>query len=116
MLQEARLRQASPKFREDIKLRQTVEHTIARVIQLGARQARYFGKAKTKYQMTMVAIVANLGVIQRALSGLVLWPSIAFVASRLPKFSRACLEGRSKATGQTVKIVRPQFGLLGTAA
>ena len=99
LLQEARLRQASPKFREDIKLRQTVEHTIARVIQLGARQARYFGKAKTKYQMTMVAIVANLGVIQRALSGLVLWPSIAFVASRLPKFSRACLEGRSKATG-----------------
>lgn len=116
LLQEARFRQASPEFREDIKLRQTAEHTIARVIQLGARQARYFGKAKTKYQMTMIAIVANLGVIQRALSSLVLWPTIAFVASSLPRFSEFCFGGRFEATGQAATVLRPQIGVLGRTA
>ena len=116
LLQEARLHQESPEFREDIKLRQTAEHTIARVIQLGARQARYFGKTKTKYQMTMIAIVANLGVIQRALSGLVLWPPTAFVASALPHFFSAGSEGQPKARGQTDNIPRTQIGLLGKAA
>lgn len=117
LLQEARLRQASPEFREDIKLRQTAEHTIARVIQLGARQARYFGKAKTKYQMTMIAIVANLGTIQRALSGLVIWPSIALVASELPRLPGFGFGGRSKPIiGQPAYAFHPQNGVLGRAA
>lgn len=116
LLQEARLRQASPEFREDIKNRQTAEHTIARVIQLGARQARYFDKAKTKYQMTMIAIVANLGTIQRALSSLVLWPSIALVASELLRTPGYGFGERSKAIDQPAYFLHPQNGVLGRAA
>jgi transposase len=67
LLQEARKRQAQPDFREDIKARQTVERILGRCVQLGARQARYFGKSKTRCQMLMIAIVANLGTIGKAL-------------------------------------------------
>lgn len=60
LLQEARDHQATPEFREDVKARQTAEHTLARCVQLGARQARYMGRRKTKFQMLMIAMVANL--------------------------------------------------------
>lgn len=59
-IQRARAHQASPAFRNDIKARQSVEHNLARLTQLGMRQARYFGRAKTKYQALMIAMVANL--------------------------------------------------------
>ena len=60
LIQQARLHQSSPEFREDIRLRQTAEQRLARFIHFGARQARYFGKRKTKFQMLMIAIVVNL--------------------------------------------------------
>lgn len=60
LLERARQYQKSPAFREDIKARQVVEHRQARMIQLGGRQARYFGRGKSKYQAYMIAIVANL--------------------------------------------------------
>lgn len=116
LLQEARLLQSSSEFREDIKNRQTAEHTIGRVIQLGARQARYSGKAKTKYQMTMIAIVANLGTIQLALSRLVLWPSTALVALELPWVPEYGFAGRSKPISQPATLLHPQNGVLGRAA
>lgn len=71
LIQEARRRQLSPEFREDIRSRQTAEQRLARCIQLGARQARYFGKRKTKFQMTMIALLANLTVVQGVLGGLI---------------------------------------------
>ena len=36
------------------------EHRIARLEQLGIRQARYFGRAKVAYQLAVAATVANL--------------------------------------------------------
>ena len=60
LIQRARTHQASPAFREDIKARQSVEHGIARLTQLGMRQARYFGSARTKYQALMIALITNL--------------------------------------------------------
>jgi IS5 family transposase len=116
LLQEARQRQASPVFRKDIKLRQTAEHTIARVIQLGARQARYFGKRKTKYQMTMIALVANLGIIQRATSGLIQPPVIALVALGALGLIESNTRSHCKGDKQTVSILQPQMGPLGEAA
>lgn len=47
MLQEARAFQRSDGFAPYRKLRQVVEHRIARLMQLGLRQARYCGRAKT---------------------------------------------------------------------
>jgi hypothetical protein len=60
LLQAARKSQATPEFRQDTKDRQAVEHRLARMVQLGVRQARYFGRSKTKLQCTLAAVVANL--------------------------------------------------------
>ena len=60
------LRQAARAFQHSVaaapyrRLRQTVEHRIARLVQLGLRQARYFGRQKTSFQLYMTATVANL--------------------------------------------------------
>jgi hypothetical protein len=60
LLQEARAFQQSEEFAPYRKLRHTVEHRLARLMQLGVRQARYFGRAKTRFQLLMAATVANL--------------------------------------------------------
>jgi hypothetical protein len=40
-----------------------VEHRIARLVGLGIRQSRYFGKKKTRWQVVMAAVVANLSLV-----------------------------------------------------
>ena len=60
LLQAARAFQASPAFRPYRAARQVVEHRIARLAQLGIRQARYVGRSKTLFQLAMAATVANL--------------------------------------------------------
>lgn len=80
LLQRARQHQATPAFREDIKARQAVEHRLARIIQLGGRQARYPGRKKTKYQALMIAMVANLTLMAGALA---LFPPLTGLAAPL---------------------------------
>jgi hypothetical protein len=63
LLQEARAYQETQAFREDTKLRQVVEHRLARLVQLGIRKARYFGRLKTKWQLLLAAAVANLVLV-----------------------------------------------------
>ena len=63
LMQAARAYQETAAFREDTKLRQTAEHRLARLVQLGIRQARYFGRAKTKWQLLLAAAVANLVLV-----------------------------------------------------
>ena len=60
LLQAARAFQASPAFAQYRQRRQVVEHRIARLVQLGTRQARHVGRAKTAFQLLMAAAVANL--------------------------------------------------------
>lgn len=63
MLQAAREWQRGPDFDAFRKQRQVVEHRIARLVQLGIRQARYVGRRKTLFQLLMAAAVANLTLI-----------------------------------------------------
>ena len=63
LLQEARAFQKSEAFAPYRAERQVVEHRIARLMQLGMRQARYFGRAKTLFQLLMAATVANLTLV-----------------------------------------------------
>ncbi len=63
LVQQARHLQASPPFREYQRRRQVVEHRLARLVQLGLRQARYTGGAKTLFQLLMAAAVANLTLL-----------------------------------------------------
>ena len=60
LLQQARAFQKTEEFRDAKKRRQVVEQRIARLVQLGVRQARYFGGRKTLFQLTLAAVVANL--------------------------------------------------------
>ena len=62
LLAKARAQQHTPEFRDAYRQRQTVEHRLARMMQLGARQARYFGRAKTELQWLIAATVANLSL------------------------------------------------------
>ena len=63
LLQEARAFQKSDAFAPYRAKRQVAEHRIARLIQLGMRQARYFGRKKTLFQLLMAATVANLTLV-----------------------------------------------------
>ena len=63
LFQEARALQKSPAFAQYSQLRVVVEHRLARLVQLGIRQARYFGRVKTKFQLHLAATVANLTLL-----------------------------------------------------
>ena len=66
LLQQARAFQASAAFAAVRRRRQAVEHRLARLMQLGLRQARYVGRAKTLFQLAMAAAVANLTLLAYA--------------------------------------------------
>lgn len=63
LLQQARAFQNSPQYQPYRQMRQIAEHRLARLMQLGIRQARYFGRKKTLFQLLMAATVANLTLI-----------------------------------------------------
>jgi hypothetical protein len=66
LLQAARELQRSPAFTEYRQRRQVIEHRLARLVQLGIRQARYVGSAKVLFQLCMAAAVANLVLMLNA--------------------------------------------------
>jgi len=86
LIQQARRLQEQPGFDTYRKKRQTVEHRLARLVQLGIRQARYVGLRKTCFQLMMAAAVANLTLIAGAQSRLLRlsWPSIGLTRALLP--------------------------------
>ncbi len=51
LLQQARALQQSEAFAEYRQRRVVVEHRLARLVQLGIRQSRYFGRIKTRFQL-----------------------------------------------------------------
>jgi len=65
LLQEARALQRSDEYGPYRKMRQVAEHRIARLMQLGMRQARYFGRVKTQAQLLLAATIANLTLIAK---------------------------------------------------
>ena len=63
MLQQARALQQSADYDEYRARRVVVEHRLARLVQLGIRQSRYFGRVKTRFQLYLAATVANLTLV-----------------------------------------------------
>ena len=63
LLQRAHALQRSEGYSDYRQRRVVVEHRLARLVQLGMRQARYFGRAKTLFQLLMAATVANLPLV-----------------------------------------------------
>ena len=62
-MQQARGLQQSAAFAGYRQRRVVVQHRLARLVQLGIRQARYFGRAKTRFQLYLAATVANLTLV-----------------------------------------------------
>ena len=62
-MQQARTLQQSEAFAGYRQRRVVVEHRLARLVQLGIRQARYSGRVKTKFQLYLAATVANLTLV-----------------------------------------------------
>ena len=62
-MQQARALQQSETFGEYRQRRVVVEHRLARLVQPGIRQARYFGRVKTRFQLYLAATVANLTLL-----------------------------------------------------
>ena len=63
LLRQARALQQSEAFAEYRQRRVVVERRLARLVQLGIRQSRYFGRAKTRFQLYLAATVANLTLV-----------------------------------------------------
>ena len=63
LLQQARALQQSTHYDEYRARRVVVEHRLARLVHLGIRQSRHFGRAKTKFQLYLAATVANLTLV-----------------------------------------------------
>lgn len=63
LLQEARALQQSADYDQYRRRRVVAEHRLARLEQLGIRQARYCGRVKTKCQLYLAATVANLTLL-----------------------------------------------------
>ena len=63
LLQQARALQHSEGFAEYRQRRVVVEHRLARLVQLGIRQSRYFGRIKTRFQLYLATVVANLTLV-----------------------------------------------------
>ena len=63
LLQRARALEKTDYFREQYRQRIVVEHRIARLVQLGVRKSRFFGRTKTRFQLLMAATVANLTLV-----------------------------------------------------
>ncbi len=59
-LQRHRRYQRTQAFAKIYRRRIVVEHRIARLAQLGIRQARYFGQARVAFQLNLAATVGNL--------------------------------------------------------
>jgi len=97
LVQAARAFQQSPAFAPYRAVRQVAEHRLARMVQLGLRQARYRGRAKTLFQAFMVAAVANLTLLAADfgahLAFLVLGVTLAVLVTAPPR-----LLGRSLAS------------------
>lgn len=63
LIQQARALQHSEAFLEYRERRQVSEHRLGRLVGLGIRQARYFGRFKTLFQVLLAATVANLTLV-----------------------------------------------------
>src|SRR5208282_2927228 len=61
--QRARAHNQTEAGRQSLRPRVVVEHRIARLVQLGIRQSRYFGRTKTCLQVVMAAVVANVSLV-----------------------------------------------------
>lgn len=97
-MERARRHQKTVAHRKARKRRQVAEHRIARLRQLGVKQARYMGHAKTLFQLLVAATVANLTLVAAAMAARGLASDLAAYLRHVVYGSRALAQpsGRSR--------------------
>ena len=115
LLQQTRALQRSEGFAEYRQRRVVVEHRLARLVQLGMRQARYFGRTKTLFQLLMAATVANLTLVAGKVgkmggiyAGITSWPAACSLAVISTAWWSAIVTGQSGSLILTTSVPPPQ--------
>jgi hypothetical protein len=67
--QQARVHNQTEAGRKSLRERVVVEHRLARLVQLGIRKSRYRGRKKTRWQVVMAAVAANVSLVVSYVSG-----------------------------------------------
>jgi hypothetical protein len=105
--QQARLHNQTPEGKEILRARVVVEHRIARLVRLGVRKSRYFGRKKTRFQLIMAAVVANLTLVAGFLRNQpMLTPISALITSLLPVRILQRLKRTLNASGRFTHLFR----------
>jgi hypothetical protein len=81
------------------------------LVQLGIRQARYFGRQKTLFQLLMAATVANLTLVASAGASVPITHALSQALRSLLKRLWRPIWGcfRSRVSSSTVALARPAF-------
>ena len=109
-LWKLRRQQRTKRFRRRYRKRVAVEHRLGRLVQLGIRQAKYFGSRKTGFQLALAATVANLGLVAALVSAggfpalVLLVATVALVATTL-----AIMNPTESTTRAKIAPSRPGF-------
>jgi hypothetical protein len=107
-LQAARAFERTERFHEHYRQRVVIEHRIARLVQLGVRKSRYFGRAKTLFQLLLAATVANLTLVAGAVRAQVAALLLPLLGALAPAWA---LLGGWFATGATCGSARAQLAI-----
>jgi hypothetical protein len=99
--QQARSHNQTEVGKKTLQQRVVVEHRIARLVRLGIRQSRYFGKTKTRFQVIMAAVVANLTLV------------VGFCRRKLEPSTTTMVEQIAEAlTSRSNASAQPKFGIV----
>ena len=109
-MQQARALQQSEAFGE-YRQRRVVEHRLARLVQLGIRQSRYFGRAKTKFQLYLAANTGGGSSAGSALRAGTIRSALEIVPARLGQILTPALLASASLAEYTSpnKGFRPDF-------
>jgi hypothetical protein len=118
LLRHARREHHTVRFKRLYRLRQVAEHRIARLAQLGMRQARYVGRIKTLFQLLLTATVANLTLIASREAARLIFVFLALLSSlrtrlrhsRIVQEVRRWTEGQRVLTNLILPAIAPQSG------
>ncbi len=99
-MQQARALQQSAGYDEYRARRVVVEHRLARLVHLGIRQSRYFGRVKTKFQLYLAATVADLTLVAGKLG----------LSARTGCGSSSCGTARTEAIPSALDFVPARLG------
>ncbi len=116
LMRDAREFIDSDEGRASYRKRVVIEHRIARLVHLGIRKSRFFGKTKTLFQLLMAASVANLTLVWGKPAGQIGVPAFLAVLIR-PADPIFALVGRLRSipavfTGVTTNLAGSRIGVV----